>query len=162
MKKYKFTTFLIILSLCFAITGCFGRRQESILTECKSNMKNIGIACEMYAADNEGHYPKSLNDLSNGNSPYLRVIPKCPIDDCEYKYLSKIVKSNDGKDIDYYIVYCEKHNCIYDAITGLLIDNPSLQPAEGSLKEVFNNIKNGKITENIILTDEEMKQLGFK
>ncbi|MBR0518734.1 hypothetical protein IJJ97_02970, partial [bacterium] len=78
-KFYKLATLLIVLCLCFAVTGCFGSKpkeeskqthtkattqskdnyletisdteKQNIITSCKSNEKNIGIACEMYAAD---------------------------------------------------------------------------------------------------------------
>jgi len=45
------------------------------LTECKSNVKNIGTALEMYCTDNSGRYPPSL-DLLLPN--YLKAIPTCP------------------------------------------------------------------------------------
>lgn len=46
------------------------------MTACKSNCKNIATALEMYASDNGGHYPESLDRLIPGN--YLKVIPTCP------------------------------------------------------------------------------------
>lgn len=45
------------------------------LTACKSNLKNIGTACEMYATDHKGRYPASLAQLSPA---YLRSTPTCP------------------------------------------------------------------------------------
>lgn len=46
------------------------------LTACKSNLKNLATALEMYASDNKGHYPQTLDGLIP--SRYLRQIPTCP------------------------------------------------------------------------------------
>ena len=56
---------------------------------CKSNLKNIGIACEMYATDNAGCYPQNLDILlaPPGCQPYLYKMPTCPTSpDCYYDY----------------------------------------------------------------------------
>lgn len=45
------------------------------LTACKSNLKNLATACEMYSTDNKGHYPSSVSLLTPN---YLKVIPNCP------------------------------------------------------------------------------------
>ncbi len=50
-------------------------RIQGQTTACKSNLKNIGTALEMYAADHKGHYPPSLDKLE-GN--YLKFMPSCP------------------------------------------------------------------------------------
>lgn len=49
---------------------------SSPLTACKSNLKNLATACEMYASDYGGHYPADLTLLTGGN--YLRTVPTCP------------------------------------------------------------------------------------
>ncbi len=53
---------------------------------CKSNLKNLALALEMYAADNDGLYPPSLNyltkPLSDANG-YLQSIPKCLVRDTD-------------------------------------------------------------------------------
>ena len=51
-------------------------RSSGQLTACKSNCKNLATALEMYAEDNAGLYPDSLDKLIPGN--YLRMIPTCP------------------------------------------------------------------------------------
>lgn len=43
---------------------------------CKSNVRNVATALEMYASDNAGAYPTSMARLTQGN--YLRLIPTCP------------------------------------------------------------------------------------
>lgn len=45
------------------------------LTACKSNLKNIATALEMYSTDNGGLYPHSLEQLT---PMYLKSIPSCP------------------------------------------------------------------------------------
>ena len=45
------------------------------LTACKSNLKNIATACEMYSTDNAGRYPHSLEQLT---PQYLKALPSCP------------------------------------------------------------------------------------
>lgn len=47
----------------------------SPLTGCKSNLKNIATALEMYASDHDGHYPVRLGQLT---PVYLKTIPTCP------------------------------------------------------------------------------------
>ena len=44
------------------------------LTVCKSNLKNLGTALEMYATDNGGRYPTSTADLVPN---YLKTFPQC-------------------------------------------------------------------------------------
>ena len=50
-------------------------RCQSPLTACKSNLKNIGTAMEMYSTDWSGRYPRNLNILTPN---YLKTIPECP------------------------------------------------------------------------------------
>ncbi|MCE1248576.1 MAG: hypothetical protein LWY06_18210 [Firmicutes bacterium] len=47
---------------------------EGMKLICSSNEKNIGTALEMYAVDNDGHYPKNLKKLT---PDYLVKIPEC-------------------------------------------------------------------------------------
>ncbi len=51
------------------------QHKSGSLTACKSNLKNIGIALEMYSTDWSGSYPKSMTQLTPN---YLKTIPKCP------------------------------------------------------------------------------------
>ncbi|MEW6277129.1 MAG: hypothetical protein AB1758_00800 [Candidatus Eremiobacterota bacterium] len=50
-------------------------RERAQRIPCKSLMKNIGTALEMYATDFGGHYPNSLSLLTPN---YLKVLPECP------------------------------------------------------------------------------------
>lgn len=49
---------------------------EQNFTYCKSNLKNMATALEMYASDNAGRYPLGLEALPAGY--YLKLIPSCP------------------------------------------------------------------------------------
>jgi hypothetical protein len=58
------------------LTTNFGAaRAQGQFTACKSNLKNIGTACEMWCTDNQGRYPKTLNELTPN---YLKQVPQCP------------------------------------------------------------------------------------
>ena len=62
-----------------------GTRDKSKLEACKVNLKNIAVALEMYANDNQGQYCLSTAEgiyfnssctiIANG---YLKTIPRCP------------------------------------------------------------------------------------
>ena len=50
-------------------------RGQGQATACKSNLKNIGTALEMYSTDHDGHFPSSLSQLVPS---YLKWVPTCP------------------------------------------------------------------------------------
>ena len=182
MKKYyKFATLLIVLCLCFAVTGCFGNKpkeepqkntqvteikqansnyletlsdseKQSIIISCKSNIKNIGTACELYAADHNGFYPNNLDELKRPD--YIKVIQTCPLDSSNsYKFVSK-------KHPDYYILKCPNHKIIFDSIMGL-IDGEEINNSR-EYDEYCNSIKSGSLNESVKFTDDDLKELGIK
>ena len=51
------------------------RSRQDPHTACKSNLKNIATALEMYSTDWNGDYPTSLTPLTPN---YLKTIPECP------------------------------------------------------------------------------------
>ena len=77
---------LVVLHLLAAVAGfvgplyyyasCLPHGCRAPLTACKSNCKNIATALEMYASDNGGRYPATLQQLLPGN--YLGKLPTCP------------------------------------------------------------------------------------
>jgi serine/threonine protein kinase len=89
------------------------------LTACKSNMKNMGTAMEMYSSDNQGRYPLSLSQITPN---YLRAIPTCAdAGKVTYVYVRREKPDN-------YTIYCSGHYHKgmlaagfpqYDAINGL-------------------------------------------
>ena len=78
-------------------------RAQGQLTACKSNLKNLGTACEMFAADHNGRYPADLStDVKNLG--YMKVLPDCPLTPgTAYTYTSQ---SNP----DYYYLLCTSGN----------------------------------------------------
>lgn len=58
-----------------AVPNFIRARSQGQTTACKSNLKNIGTALEMYSTDNSGHYPTQLSKLT---PDYLKTIPTCP------------------------------------------------------------------------------------
>jgi hypothetical protein len=76
------------------------------LTACKSNLKNIGTAMEMYSTDFSGHYPADMKLLLPN---YLKTMPNCPAAG-KSTYVSQIGPSADlneeGRE-DYYLIECK-------------------------------------------------------
>lgn len=58
-------------------------KEMSLFAACKSNLKNLATALEMYATDHNGHYPKQLQE---GVPNYLKELPSCPTTKAEYSY----------------------------------------------------------------------------
>jgi len=58
--------------------------------ECDSNRGKIVMALHAYAADNNGTYPVSLEQLKqispSSNKPYMEKIPTCPVGNTPYIY----------------------------------------------------------------------------
>ena len=66
--------FVGLVFLHFVSVG-FRTRHQGRLTGCKSNLKNIGTAVELYSSDSGGRFPNRLTDLERR---YLKAIPTCP------------------------------------------------------------------------------------
>lgn len=59
------------------------------VSRCCNRMGEIATACEMYATDNAGRYPKSMELLA---PRYLKGgVPKCPLGGGAYNFESKIM-----------------------------------------------------------------------
>ena len=102
-------------------------RGQGHLTACKSNLKNIGTACEMYATDNAGRYPANLSALTSGAmGGYLKSIPTCPAAGSD-TYTDSY---SHGMNPDIFTVYCKgsNHTAVdtadnfpqYDSVQGLI------------------------------------------
>ncbi len=69
------------------------------LEKCQSNTKNIATALEIYASDNQGRYPGSLDGLTPN---YLGTIPPCPVANKDtYSHTYRQGRSAPGNDQDY-------------------------------------------------------------
>ncbi len=61
---------------------------------CENNLKNLGTALEMYSADHQGKYPRSLAELTPN---YLRAVPKCQASGTDtYTSTYKRIEVRDG------------------------------------------------------------------
>lgn len=86
-------------------------RSQGQLTACKSNLKNIATAMEMWSTDNAGKYPTSLEALTPN---YLRSIPVCPAAGRD-SYSASLQTGPDAEGNtehyqDYYYFKCQGHN----------------------------------------------------
>ena len=148
MKKKSVSNILwvvAILSLCALGFGVFvpsfaARSRGNSETACKSNLKNIGTALELYSTDWSGSYPTELSNLTPN---YLKTIPECPVTG-EMSYRAAFGPGagyNTGTELEdgtksepwqnYYLIWCDgsDHNKAYgtpvnypqyDAIQGLI------------------------------------------
>lgn len=79
------------------------RMKRNTFLYCKSNLKNIGTALELYSTDNKGHYPRSLKQIC---PLYLKTLPTCPAAGKDtYSSSYKVIVNPDA-----YTVFCSGHN----------------------------------------------------
>lgn len=102
---------IIAILAAILVPNFIRARAQGQVTSCKSNLKNIGTACEMYATDNGGRYPKELKKLTdkdkNGVQPYMKALPKCPSQGSQTPYTTSY-ESDTNPDV--YTVYCSGSN----------------------------------------------------
>jgi len=66
---------IIAILAAILVPNFIRARAQGQLTACKSNLKNIGTALEMYSTDNGGRFPTAAGGLCTA---YLKQIPTCP------------------------------------------------------------------------------------
>lgn len=123
------------------------------LTGCKSNLKNIGTALEMYSTDNSGRYPRSLSSLSPN---YLRIIPTCPA--AEKDTYSATFRSRSNPDA--YTVICKGKN---HADQRLRPDYPQYNSYEGLVEKHYGegeSVSDDKKAGRAVWKMEDFKILG--
>lgn len=113
--------FLALLLLPVFVLANGRVRYDGSLISCKSNLKNIGTALEMYAADNQGRYPRELGDLTPN---YLKIIPNCPKP--QTNTYSKSYQRHAGPDA--FTVFCSGH---HHGNRGLSADYPQFSSNRG-------------------------------
>ncbi|MBM3463764.1 MAG: prepilin-type N-terminal cleavage/methylation domain-containing protein [Armatimonadetes bacterium] len=68
---------IIAILAAILVPNFIRARAQGQVTACKSNLKNIGTALEMYSTDSSGRFPSQLTSLTTGGN-YLKSIPTCP------------------------------------------------------------------------------------
>ena len=97
-------SFVLLTLIALLIRREFlAQRSQGRLTACRSNLKNIGTACEMYSADFAGRYPPRIGLLT---PKYLRTIPTCP--EASRNTYSRSFESCSNPDA--YTFYCAGEN----------------------------------------------------
>lgn len=66
---------IIAILAAILVPNFIRARAQGLLTSCKSNLKNIATALEMYSTDSAGRYPSALATLAPN---YLKQVPSCP------------------------------------------------------------------------------------
>lgn len=105
--------------------------RQGAVTACKSNLKNIGTALEMYSTDYRGHYPRNLGLLTPN---YLKTLPVCPSAGyVTYRAEFGIRAPGNEKERfeDYYLVECTGANHVGHALD---VDYPKYNGIEGLIE----------------------------
>jgi hypothetical protein len=76
---------------------------DGMVRACKSNLKNIATAAEMYSIDFDGSYPATLGKLTPN---YLKFIPQCPSTEKDNYSTSWTCASSPGA----FTMYCRGAN----------------------------------------------------
>lgn len=124
---------LVIFSILFFGLSTYYKiqasRRQGNMTACKSNLKNIGTAMEMYSTDWSGSYPSNLSILTPN---YLKSLPICPTTESPPYYLTcgPGAPFNPENYDQYYLLECTGTNHLpvsipanypkYTGITGLM------------------------------------------
>lgn len=66
---------LVALMSAILVPNFIRARASGQFTACKSNLRNVGTALEMYSTDHQGRYPPEVGRLAGD---YLKSIPTCP------------------------------------------------------------------------------------
>lgn len=125
--------FLGTIASVMVVAYLIGRPRPNhgnMLTACKSNLKNLGTACEMYSTDYEGKYPSRLDSLTPN---YLKTIPSCPSAG-KVTYRAQFGPSapmNSSHYQDYYYLECYGENHKKMHITG---DYPAYNGVQGLIE----------------------------
>lgn len=119
---------IIAILAAILVPNFIRARAQGQLTACKSNLKNIGTAMEMYSTDWSGKYPAGAA-LTSLTPNYLKTLPKCPAAN-SMTYVSNTSTGNTKGYKDYYYVSCNgaNHTAVdvsgnypaYNGIVGLI------------------------------------------
>lgn len=119
---------IIAILAAIMVPNFIRARANSQKSACESNLKNFSTALEMYAVDNDGHYPPS--NLSTLKPKYLKELPECPaagFSTYSYESVSRPSSPEDG-----YTVFCKGD---YHKAAGLQMNYPLIGSHEGRVIE---------------------------
>ena len=120
---------IIAILAAILVPNFIRARAQGQLTACKSNLKNIGTALEMYSTDWSGKYPNPLA-LTKLTPNYLKSIPECPAAASNTYTLSSTVLNPDNYQ-DYYYVQCAGANHKAVSVTA---DYPAYNGIQGLIE----------------------------
>ena len=108
---------IIAILAAILVPNFIRARAQGQLTACKSNLKNIGTALEMYSTDWSGKYPSDTALLTPN---YLKTVPDCPAAASNtYVAVFGTGKTfNPDNYQDYYYVSCTTANHLAVSVTG--------------------------------------------
>ena len=111
--------FLLATSTIYLREAVHQSRQQD-LTACKTSIKEISTAMEMYSTDWSGRYPPNLEALV---PKYLDELPTCPsAGSCSYAMEGSKSARNVNEFEDYYYLYCQGE---HHAAVGLPENHPA-------------------------------------
>ncbi len=117
-----------------------GRQKD--LTACKTNLKNIGTAMEMYATDWSGRYPPNLETLV---PEYLDELPSCPAaGEFRYAFEGSESERNINRYRDYFYLYCQGEHHTAVGVPGNLPAFDSVGEPESSYRVHLHNSVSGR------------------
>ena len=100
---------IIAILAAILVPNFIRARAQGQLTACKSNLKNIGTALEMYSTDWSGKYPILANFEAGLTPNYLKTIPEGPAAGTNtYEYATAAPAYNTSSFVDYYLVSCNQ------------------------------------------------------
>ena len=104
--------------------------QQGMFTACKSNLKNIATAYEMYSTDWDGAYPESLSILTPN---YLKTVARCPAaQESAYKVECENHDLGKGRFAGSYLIQCEGE---HHASVGARRNFPQYSSTEGLIEK---------------------------
>jgi prepilin-type N-terminal cleavage/methylation domain-containing protein len=109
---------IIAILAAILVPNFIRARAQGQLTACKSNLKNIGTALEMYSTDWSGKYPNAGTAVLTPN--YLKSVPECPATSSN-TYTATFgpgAALNVSSYDDYYYVECTGQNHDAVSVTG--------------------------------------------
>lgn len=105
---------VVAMLFCILVPNFLKARARGQLTACKSNLKNLATALEMYREDHQGRLPGSLEELTGPK--YLTVLPTCPSYGWQPSYSYRVRPGKAG--MEYEMMCLGNHENAYTGFDG--------------------------------------------